>query len=258
MQIFLNVYDLPDQESSNESLRNVGVGFYHSGVEIIFDRGAHFEYSFSNMGIQRTAPQLEAFGRLREQIKMGELEGSTLQSLTETVNGLASGQGFSPGSYHLVHKNCNSFSDALVKALLNQSIPVWVNRAANMAANFSTKNESKSGKGAESFAMPGAVKAPTLNNKFSKESPNKGFSSSSSGSSKAGGSADDGGGGGSIFSWFFGSSTTSNSASTPAAAPVSAPAPALKHPPPKKRDPTAKKELTEKQKAALAKMKGNK
>lgn len=257
MQVFLNVYDLPDQESTNESLRNVGVGFYHTGVEVIFERGSHYEYSFSNIGISRTAPQLEDFGRLREQIHMGNVEGpSSLQSLTETINGLASDQGFMPGAYHIVHRNCNHFSDTLCKTLLNQSIPVWVNRAANMAANFSTKKEegtsNSSGKGKESFAMPGAVKAPTLNNKFSKTNPNKisSSSASSSASGKEGESA--GGAGGGIFSWFFGSSTPSESG------PASTPAPALKHPPPKKRDPTAKKELTEKQKAALAKMKQKK
>ena len=108
-----------------------------------------------------------------------------------------------------------------------------------MAANFSTKNESiKSGKGAENFAMP-EQKAPTLNNKFSKESPTKAYLHQAAVAAE---NADDGGGV-AAFSWFLGSSTTSNSASTHAAASVSASAPALKHPPPKKRDPTAKKEL---------------
>ena len=30
----LNVYDLPDQEATNNRLLGVGAGFYHSGVQV--------------------------------------------------------------------------------------------------------------------------------------------------------------------------------------------------------------------------------
>ena len=244
MRVLLNVYDLPEQEANNEALHNVGVGFYHSGIEVISD-GCHFEYSFSTAGISRTRPQLEGFGRLREQINMGDIEGGTLSFLTETMNGISSGQGFVPGAYHIVHRNCNHFSDVCCKALVNQGIPVWINRAANMAATFSSANKGgPATNGDKSLPMPGRVAAPTLNNKFSKTADGGRKSASSSRDGQT--AALEEGGSSSIFSWFFGSSSRSETASTPV----------KKHPPPKKRDPSAKKELTEKQKAALAKIKG--
>jgi hypothetical protein len=260
MIVFLNVYDLPEQESRNEQLQNIGVGFYHTGVEVHFERGSMYEYSFSNMGISRTTPQLEAFGRLREQIRMGDVEDMSLQSLTETMNGIASSGGFSPGSYNVVHQNCNHFSDAACKALLNTGVPVWVNRAANMAAGFASKettasNSSSSGGagGGGGFAMPGKVKAPTL----------KKFGNATA-TAPAPAPAPSGGGG--VFDWIWGSSSSSSTASastlpTPPASQTVAAAVAKSHPAlPKKADPGAPKALTEKQKAALAKMKdkGNK
>jgi hypothetical protein len=37
---------------------------------------------------------------------------------------------FVAGSYDLVKKNCNNFSDAMCKKLVSKGIPSWVNRAA--------------------------------------------------------------------------------------------------------------------------------
>ena len=252
MIVFLNVYDLPEQESRNEQLQNVGVGFYHTGVEVHFERGSMYEYSFSNMGISRTTPQLEAFGRLREQIRMGDVEDMSLQSLTETMNGIASSGGFSPGSYNVVHQNCNHFSDAACKALLNTGVPVWVNRAANLAAGFASKETSASSSssgGGGGFAMPGKVNAPTLK-KF--------------GTAPAPAPAAPSGGGVGFFDWIWGGSPASASTPIPPASqtgavppPTAAAAAAKQHPAPsKKADPSAHKSLTEKQKAALARMKG--
>jgi len=34
MDVVLNVYDLPDQEATNNRLLGVGAGFYHSGVQV--------------------------------------------------------------------------------------------------------------------------------------------------------------------------------------------------------------------------------
>ena len=34
MDVVLNVYDLPDQEATNNRLSGIGTGFYHSGVQV--------------------------------------------------------------------------------------------------------------------------------------------------------------------------------------------------------------------------------
>ena len=40
-------------------------------------------------------------------------------------------------SYNIITKNCNNFSDALLKRLVNRSIPGFVNRVANIGSVFS-------------------------------------------------------------------------------------------------------------------------
>ena len=70
------MYDLPDQENRNNALQGVGVGFYHTGVQI-----NNAEYSYSAAGVSRTAPQLQAFGRLREHILVGEYVGVMFRGL---------------------------------------------------------------------------------------------------------------------------------------------------------------------------------
>ena len=154
-------YDLPQQEANNEALLGVGVGFFHSGVEIHTERGSRYEYSFSNTGIQRTAPQLPGFGHLREQIFMGRVDGD-LGHITSTVNALGQVD-FRPGMYNIVHRNCNHFSDAFLITTVDKKIPDWVNRAANLASTFYAKqSETGAAPSSTAFAMPGVVKGPDL------------------------------------------------------------------------------------------------
>ena len=244
--IYLNIYDLPEQESRNEALQGVGVGFFHSGVEIRTERGSQYEYSFSNAGIQRTRPQLAAFGHLREQIFMGRLDND-LGWFTEQVNNLGRVD-FRPYMYNIVHRNCNHFSDAFCKVLLNKAIPEWVNRAAQIASTFASKpTETPATSTGQAFAMPGVVKGPDLS-KYKDKGETRVTTTAATPPTT---STNDGGGGG-IFSWIFGSSPTTN---TSAAASSSTPVVASSLGPPKKINPKAKKELTEKQQAALAKIK---
>lgn len=39
---------------------------------------------------------------------------------------------FSGNSYHVIRKNCNTFTNCFAEALLHKPIPAWVNRMANM------------------------------------------------------------------------------------------------------------------------------
>lgn len=40
---------------------------------------------------------------------------------------------FSGNSYHVIRKNCNTFTNCFAEALLHKPIPSWVNRMANIA-----------------------------------------------------------------------------------------------------------------------------
>lgn len=234
--IVLNIYDI---HQSNSVLYSVGAGFYHTGVEV-----NGYEYSFSPNGVVRTRPQLPDFGTLREQKTMG-----TYNDGMSGINGIISNlrnSRFHHGAYDMVHLNCNHFSDAFCLATVQQGIPSWVNRMAGMGAMASSKPSS--GGSGDKMAAPGVVKAPELPVKKAAapviakqtqvtQEPQPAASNS-------------------IFSWFGwgGSSTTTASAAAPieGTAPVD---PAKTAGTAAVSAPSKKKELTEKQKELLAKMK---
>eukprot|EP01038_Epipyxis_sp_PR26KG_P007001 gene7001-9566_t len=162
--IILNVYDL---HSSNNFLINVGGGFFHSGIEI---NGS--EYSFSEQGIQRTPPRLPQFGTLRQQITLGSFQG-TLTEIYTIIDNFSTTR-FSVGAYNVVSCNCNHFSDSLSMALLNIHIPDWVNRMAAVGntilpgnvnnAEQSNGNLQSTADSTKGFAEPGKVNSPELKN----------------------------------------------------------------------------------------------
>ncbi|CAE7327955.1 hypothetical protein FNF31_07881 [Cafeteria roenbergensis] len=119
--VLLNVYDL---HPANEHLRFLGLGAYHSGVEVFGS-----EYTFANGGVFSTTPKDANGAPLCETIVLGEtFEGS--RDVERMVDELR--RDFPAGTYHLLKKNCNSFSEALARKLLNRSIPGWVNRSATL------------------------------------------------------------------------------------------------------------------------------
>jgi hypothetical protein len=195
MDVYLNVYHLAGYEQHNEYMGWMGAGFFHSGVQIDIR-----EFSFSQTGICITSPQLPVFGRLKERHLIG-VYVKTKSDLNNSLARLAAA--FSSGSYDLVHKNCNNFSEALCLELLGLSIPAYVNRAAsvggalsggstgtgtNTSTSTTTNNNNASSSTTNSkvqssapstggLAMLGIVKAPS-----SSSSSSSSYSSSSSSS----------------------------------------------------------------------------
>ena len=109
-------------------------GAYHTGVEI-----AGREYSFSMEGISAGLPKRCPAGvTYHSQIEMGR----TSKNVHSTITSLRSR--FPRGSYDILTKNCNVFSEALCKELVGKSIPSWINRLAR------TGNKIDSGKPASS------------------------------------------------------------------------------------------------------------
>ncbi|CAN0123103.1 unnamed protein product [Ascophyllum nodosum] len=123
-QVLLNVYDL---HQSNSWLQYIGVGIYHSGIEV-----DGVEYTFSEVGIALHRPRnVAAEGcTFKTSEVLGNFTGS-LPDLRRILNGLKQ-EAFAEGKYDLVRKNCNHFCDEFSFALVGKRIPSWVNRAAKI------------------------------------------------------------------------------------------------------------------------------
>ena len=124
----INVYNAA-QGTNSGPIGLVGFcGAYHSGIEI---NGVEFSFG-AGVGVYETRPgdygeviHSETFQSL---ITIGEIRRVTDRLRAE----------YQGNQYHIILKNCNSFSDALVYACTKgaQNLPSWVNRAAWWAAWF--------------------------------------------------------------------------------------------------------------------------
>jgi len=117
VDVILNVYDLIEQTP-------ICCGFFHTGVEIM-----GVEYSFGGGGgCYEIEPKTAPDGKFRESIVMGSIESSSsVRSALDRIRPDFPGDG-----YNVIFKNCNDFSTALVRALLNRNIPGWINRLARL------------------------------------------------------------------------------------------------------------------------------
>ena len=122
--VWLNVYDLAP---ANEMLFPLGLGMYHTGVEIYGT-----EYTFADTaGVFSHPPKAVPNGKLRLQLDMGQCDPSLVSSAIAT---LSSSDKFGPHDYNILQNNCNHFAQALVWKLLQKPIPIWINRLANLGA----------------------------------------------------------------------------------------------------------------------------
>lgn len=168
---------------------------------------------------------------------------------------------FRPGTYHVLHRNCNHFSDTLLQEVCGARVPVWVNRAACLGAGLTTGPGSSSGSSAKdaphSFPAPGKTKPPTLSASIIVDDNNAEATGGEGGTSTSSSVVSH------VFNWFFGgTSSSATSASSQGLNHTSSSAQALHaHSPSSSggdvKMKNQKKELTEKQKAMLEKLKKN-
>lgn len=130
--VILNVYDM---YWLNDWTNNIGIGVYHSGVEVHNTEYAYGGHPFSFSGIFEISPrQHDELGeqfRFRQSILLGYTEfiDDDVRRLVEEV-----GNQFRGDKYHLMNNNCNHFSSALTQILCGQEIPSWVNRLAQFSS----------------------------------------------------------------------------------------------------------------------------
>ena len=124
--VYLNVYDL---NQVNENLYYLGLGMYHSGVQV-----GGLEWSFAGgAGIFCDSPKSAAGAIFRESIDMGVFSG-TSSDLDRILDDLR--PHFRGEKYNILTKNCNSFADALCQKLVRKPIPGFVNRMATIGSYF--------------------------------------------------------------------------------------------------------------------------
>jgi deubiquitinase DESI2 len=132
-EVYVNVYDL---SGYNESLLNIGLGTFHSGLEV---HGEEWTYA-SGSGIFSHDPKGASGCMFRTSILIGYTK-ATKREVEGIINTMKPDW---PGDrYSLIRCNCNHFSDALAKQLLVDEatgrpygIPYWINRMSYLGSFF--------------------------------------------------------------------------------------------------------------------------
>ncbi|KAK1269129.1 DeSI-like protein [Acorus gramineus] len=124
--VHLNVYDLTP---FNGYAYWLGLGIYHSGVQVHGVEYAYGAHEYPTTGIFEGEPRQCPEFTFRKSILIGRtnLTQKEVRSLIERL-----AIDYTGNSYSLIAKNCNHFCNDLCLRLTGRSIPSWVNRLAKL------------------------------------------------------------------------------------------------------------------------------
>nr|CAD2145581.1 unnamed protein product [Meloidogyne enterolobii] len=132
--VFLNVYDM---YWLNDYAFGLGVGVFHSGIEVHNIEYSYGGHPFPLSGIFENSPkdpdELGDNFKFRESIHLGETDFSP-EDVQKIIRQM--GNEYQGDKYHLISKNCNHFSNQLSKTLTGKELPSWINRLANISGSF--------------------------------------------------------------------------------------------------------------------------
>ncbi|CAH8470847.1 unnamed protein product [Heterobilharzia americana] len=132
--VTVNVYDML---WLNYYVSLLGIGVYHTGVVVHGTEYSYGGHPLTNSGIFTMLPKDSAYLGVNYSFKLTLTMGYTdftASDVTLLLDSMA--PDYSGDQYHLLHKNCNHFSDAFVQILCGHSLPKWINRLATLGSKL--------------------------------------------------------------------------------------------------------------------------